>query len=428
MEKKNQKKTSEDFFEMNMPWVESPFFSSILKSKSLSEENKKIAQDFNKNGYVIIENTVSDEQIEKILSETKGLYNPKEEDGPRSKYRVQDAWEESKAVGDLCSDKKMLDTLRMLYDREPIPFQSLNFLYGTEQQNHSDAIHFSCIPRGFMCGIWVALEDITEENGPLFYYPGSHLLPEYNLYDLKYGSDNVRYDQYLVFLEKLMKAHGIEKQVFTAKKGSALIWASNLVHGGSPITSKKEDITRVSQVTHYYFEDCIYTTPIFSNFVTGEWALKDITDIRTKEKVEHKYNGKTVYNKLLEGSRHKISFDKNCFEKEAIDNKEIFSYSPNLPETNTMGYVDQMTKKTINGWATYLKSEKMTQVELIINDKLIDSMNADEFRQDVQQNGIHKSGYCGFTFKLKKNLKRGDKVKVRVTGEQEELTNSNSIF
>ena len=43
---------------------------------------------------------------------------------------------------------------------------------------HSDAIHFNSDPPGFMCGVWVALEDIDMDNGPLVYYPGSHKLPE----------------------------------------------------------------------------------------------------------------------------------------------------------------------------------------------------------------------------------------------------------
>ena len=28
-----------------------------------------------------------------------------------------------------------------------------------------------------MCGVWVALEDVTEGSGPLDYLPGSHKLP-----------------------------------------------------------------------------------------------------------------------------------------------------------------------------------------------------------------------------------------------------------
>ena len=33
---------------MNLPWVESPFFSDIIKTKNISEEDKKIAREFGK--------------------------------------------------------------------------------------------------------------------------------------------------------------------------------------------------------------------------------------------------------------------------------------------------------------------------------------------------------------------------------------------
>lgn len=39
-------------------------------------------------------------------------------------------------------------------------------------------IHFNSIPSSYMCGAWVALEDINMDNGPVVYYPGSHKLPE----------------------------------------------------------------------------------------------------------------------------------------------------------------------------------------------------------------------------------------------------------
>ncbi len=45
-------------------------------------------------------------------------------------------------------------------------------------------------------------------------------------------------------------------------KGHALIWHANLLHGGSQ--QKDPRRTRHSQVTHYFFEDCKYYTPMHS--------------------------------------------------------------------------------------------------------------------------------------------------------------------
>ncbi len=42
-------------------------------------------------------------------------------------------------------------------------------------------VHFNSIPQRFMCGVWVAMEDIAPDNGPLHYYPGSHKLPFYDM-------------------------------------------------------------------------------------------------------------------------------------------------------------------------------------------------------------------------------------------------------
>ena len=75
--------------------------------------------------------------------------------------------------------RAILRLLETLYGRPAFPFQTLTFPVGTQQPPHSDSVHFSAVPDGFMCGVWVALEDIDTDNGPLIYYPGSHRWPHF---------------------------------------------------------------------------------------------------------------------------------------------------------------------------------------------------------------------------------------------------------
>ncbi|MEN9959704.1 MAG: hypothetical protein RLZZ474_1948 [Bacteroidota bacterium] len=280
---------------MNLPWVESPFFQQILATKKLSDANAALAKEYNEQGYVVLKNVFSDELIDQIIQDMqeKG-FNP---DYPietfRNDIRIQDLWEKSEPVKQMAAHPEIIKTLEMLYDREVIPFQTLNFKVGSQQKAHSDTMHFSSLPARYMCGVWVALEDITEENGPLFYYPGSHRTPEYNFSHFKNTVEDTTYDNYLeyeTFMEELMEASPFQKVKFLAKKGDALIWSSNIIHGGSAVNDPNS--TRFSQVTHYYFKDCVYYTPMLSNMVTHELFIRRfLTNIRTGEAVKNSWNG-----------------------------------------------------------------------------------------------------------------------------------------
>jgi ectoine hydroxylase-related dioxygenase (phytanoyl-CoA dioxygenase family) len=280
---------------MNLPWVESPFFQQILATKKLSAADASLAKEYNEQGYVVIKNVFSEELIDQIIQDMqeKG-FNP---DYPietfRNDIRIQDLWEKSEPVKQMAAHPEIIKTLEMLYDREVIPFQTLNFKVGSQQKAHSDTMHFSSLPARYMCGVWVALEDITEDNGPLFYYPGSHRTPEYNFSHFKNTVEDTTYDnypEYETFMEELMEASPFQKVKFLAKKGDALIWSSNIIHGGSAVNDPKS--TRFSQVTHYYFKDCVYYTPMLSNMVTHELFIRRfLTNIRTGEAVNNSWNG-----------------------------------------------------------------------------------------------------------------------------------------
>lgn len=293
---------------MNIPWVESPFFDEIIVAKNLSEENKKLASEYHENGFIVLSNLFPQSLIDQVKFEmdSKGFNAEFKIKTHRDDVRIQDLWIYSDSVKEVASNKKILEILEMLYGREPIPFQTLNFKKGTQQRAHSDTIHFSSIPAKFMCGVWVALEDITEENGPVFYYPKSQNLPEYNFSHFNNKPQDTSYEnygEYEDFVEKVIATTGIEKKPFYAKKGDALIWSSNIIHGGS--TLLKEDSTRYSQVTHYYFKDCIYYTPMLSNMVTNELFLRNgIVDIKTGKKVVSSFNGAPV--KYLKTDKNKF--------------------------------------------------------------------------------------------------------------------------
>ena len=129
--------------------------------------------------------------------------------------------------------------LEGLYGRRPLPFQTLNFRKGTQQAPHSDALHFSTMPAGFMAGVWVALEDMDMDNGPLVFYPGSHRLPEVTMEELGFQASKKEYSHYEEYVQKLIEREGFEPVYGTVSKGQAIMWASNLLHGGSPQTETR---------------------------------------------------------------------------------------------------------------------------------------------------------------------------------------------
>ncbi len=200
--------------------------------------------------------------LDRIVKKVQPLYSEQYRRGEIVNERLQDAWKHVDEVRELAVHKSVTTALRELLGRKALPFQTLNFPVATEQPAHSDYIHFSSDPGGYMVGVWVALEDIDKNNGPLIYYPGSHLLPEYSMEDFDLDSGPDHYPIYEAHIRSLIQEHNLTPEVGLVKKGEALLWHSNLLHGGASHLDRAR--TRHSQVTHYYFADCRYYTPLFS--------------------------------------------------------------------------------------------------------------------------------------------------------------------
>src|SRR5258706_3229286 len=139
-------------------------------------------EEYESQGFLVFDPQVDAATIDRAVAALRDMYLPEdappERNGPLATYRdnrrVQDAWKTVPAVKAIARAPRVLQLLQQLYGRKPLPFQTLNFRMGSEQKAHSDTVHFNSRPAGYMCGVWVALEDVDRENGPVMYFPGSH--------------------------------------------------------------------------------------------------------------------------------------------------------------------------------------------------------------------------------------------------------------
>jgi hypothetical protein len=140
------------------------------------------------------------------------------------------------------------------------------------------------------------MEDVLPGSGALRYIAGSHRWPiiSNSMLSRRGWESNVTsaQDPHQDAFNELISNAGTPEEVFHARKGQALIWTANLMHGGSSRTDPS--LTRWSQVTHYYFDDCAYYTPALSDEPLGRLALRNITDASSGKSVANRYLGEEV--------------------------------------------------------------------------------------------------------------------------------------
>ena len=283
-----------------VPLIESPFFDQVFVDGAFDAETLRLARDLRRDGFAVLDFPDPDfsARVERIRAKFQNEYDwDGWRTGRKGSLRVQDAWTTDEDVKSIAANPRILALLSTLYGRKVFPFQTLNFPVGTQQAIHSDAAHFSSFPERFMCGVWVALEDIGPDQGPLVYLPGTHRWPIYTNEHLDVNSsflltDHGQYPRLQALWSNLISAHGIQPKRFTARKGQALIWMANLLHGGD--RQNDLSLTRWSQVTHYYFEGCSYYTPLASDPFYGKIHFRQLRNVATGESVKNQVGGQDV--------------------------------------------------------------------------------------------------------------------------------------
>lgn len=298
---------------------------------------KKIEQ-FSQDGILVLSGLYSESEIhqhnELMLQLRDSINDKKDPNGLGD--RIGQAHQKTEQLMALSANPTLIRFLSRILGDDPVLFGSLNFEKGTEQRVHVDAMYFWPEPFFSMAGVWIALEDVDENNGPLFYISESHkldmlmgqeialdkpdllaarnkarngLLSPEEKSRLAASLGNEWTEKYLVLLEK----KGLEAVPVPIKKGDVVIWHSLLGHGGMKIKDKNR--SRKSVVYHYFgqktklfsFENfmlldkgeftephaekiiyenyknlCYMRFPYFVSYLDGQQVVHDLKDIPQK--------------------------------------------------------------------------------------------------------------------------------------------------
>ncbi len=164
-------------------------------------------------------------------------------------YRLVDHYMTDAPTRDLSMDPRLVGILHQLMGFAPVVCNTILFERGSEQDMHSDMFYMPPVTDNQMLATWIAIDDVTEDNGPLVYVPGSHKLPSHRFSN---GSVKAIPDEVsgaVAAIQKRMSELGLRNEKFTADRGDVLIWHSQLMHGGDAIRDRSAK--RTSIVTHY---------------------------------------------------------------------------------------------------------------------------------------------------------------------------------
>jgi hypothetical protein len=273
------------------PWFEGEALDDHLSRSDFDPETERFVRALARDGYAVVDlGDAARALCDRAVADTEPYF-------AAGALRVQDAWYRSDAVRRLATWSRVRSLLTAAYGRDPFPFQTLNFHRGSQQALHADTIHFHSLPERFMCGVWIALEDVAPDAGPLIYHPGSHRLPVMTMRDAGVNRSAPQpqdYEQCFVprFAERISAA-GLPEARAILKKGWALVWAANLAHGGSAIET--EGSTRRSLVVHNFFDGCVYYTPMTSDVEAGRLDVRVPPNVRTGRWAWPRRRGRPVW-------------------------------------------------------------------------------------------------------------------------------------
>jgi ectoine hydroxylase-related dioxygenase (phytanoyl-CoA dioxygenase family) len=227
---------------------------------------------FETHGYLILEGFFEPARIERLNRRIDELWAERGPDCPlvidcldtgdrtyfrevdeeirRLPYKLNDVHLVDEVVRDFSIDGRLAAVVAELMSATPVVCNTLLLERSTQQNAHFDTFFMPSPTPNMMCASWIAIDPVDDANGPLFYYPKSHLIEPYRFSSGSLSAVGSEMPAAEAYIGRIIEEYGLQEARFYPKPGDVLIWHAQLLHGGSPILDPQA--TRKSLVTHYW--------------------------------------------------------------------------------------------------------------------------------------------------------------------------------
>jgi hypothetical protein len=247
----------------HIAWFDRPdagdHIARLLGRGEINEAEAVQLGKFVEQGFLVLEGLIDDELVDAVNAEidnaiASGYQGYKH----GSSQRIEHLHMHYPNVRKLWLDKRHRRFANLIFGATARPCQTLTYVFGSQQDAHQDLVHLTPFPAGYMCGTWIALQDVVPDSGELVVYPGSHRERRVYLADVDCKKvSNGDWSEFgrTICAEWADMTTRYEPFVYRPKKGTVLIWHENLLHAGS--VRKDGSLERRSIVIHSFADGAV---------------------------------------------------------------------------------------------------------------------------------------------------------------------------
>lgn len=159
-------------------------------------------------------------------------------------YRVVNLHLAVDALADAFADNQALAVADRFFGEAATLYTSLYYERGSEQALHRDTPYFCTRPADRYLGVWLALDDVDADNGPLRVMPRSHLLPDIDvralareLFPDPANIPRISEEGWLAYqnaVQRQCDERAMQAEEVHVRRGDVIIWHPSMFHGGAP--------------------------------------------------------------------------------------------------------------------------------------------------------------------------------------------------
>lgn len=166
------------------------------------------------------------------------------------RIKLNDLYLASEGIRSVLLGDRVVSLVGSLLGATPVLCNSLNLERSSAQDYHADSLFMTPRTRGALVAIWMALEPVHPDSGPLRLYPGSHLIPAPPFSDGSQHAIDAELPAWAAAMQHELDTRALQPVHVLAGAGDLVVWHADLMHGAAPITDPT--LTRKSLVAHYF--------------------------------------------------------------------------------------------------------------------------------------------------------------------------------